>query len=113
MQFKFGDKVWHDENGLHIVICVSCFSDSVVYTLSDCDGNITDNYKGVGLTKVTDLIKCSERMPELGVSVLALEGTIFCVNEAYDFGDRIRFYDDYEGKTTHWMPLPDLPTEDA
>ena len=109
-KFKFGDKVWHEEygNGGY-----GKSSDLKVTTLSQvmfesvgCINVLTSE-----LTLTTDWVKCSERMPELNVPVLAHTGSGMRIDKAYDFGDGVSFYEDLYGDVTHWMPLPAPPQD--
>ena len=111
-KFKFGDKV----NCIHgIGIVTRTYFDyefdeiicEVVFILD----NQTCTYKSLEseLTKVSDWIPCSERMPELGVEVLVMGGSISWLDKAYDWGDGVSFCEDNYGIATHWMPLPDMP----
>ena len=77
-------------------------------------------YKGSGykeyvpveyLTPASDWVKCSERMPELGVPVLVIGGSTAWVDKAYDSDDGVSFYEDNYGRATHWMPLPAPPQD--
>lgn len=62
-------------------------------------------------------IKCSEKMPENGKSVLvviAQDGyTDICVGETYGEGNWMIsgefWYEKSDPAITHWMPLPELP----
>ena len=54
-------------------------------------------------------IKCSDRMPDTMISVLAT-GDWF--RHAVSFWDGASWCDlDFEPPVTHWMPLPPAPTE--
>ena len=113
-KFKFGDKVTYrsckkafyltetDEKRSLIAVEKNGVIKGAVVTV------FTDE-----LTPATDWVKCSERMPELGVPVLVLDGSQTWVDKAYDSDDGVSFYEDNYGKATHWMPLPAPPTEDA
>ena len=109
-KFKFGDKVWHEEYGNGVY---GKSSDLKVTTLSQV------MFESVGcinvpmseLTPASDWVKCSERMPELGVPVLVIGGSTAWVDKAYDSDDGISFYEDNYGRATHWMPLPPPPQE--
>lgn len=64
-------------------------------------------------------IKCSEKMPENGKSVLVVitqDGyTDICVGETYGEGDWMIsgefWYEKSDPAITHWMPLPEPPKE--
>ena len=111
-KFKFGDKVTYrsckkafylvktdEKNSLIAVEKNGVIKGAVVTAFTD------------ELTPATDWVKCSERMPELGVPVLVIGGSTAWVDKAYDSDDGISFYEDNYGRATHWMPLPDRPTE--
>ena len=111
-KFKFGDKV----NCIHGIGIVSRtyfdyefdeFICEVVFILD----NQTCTYKSLEseLTKVSDWIPCSERMPEIDVPVLVHTGNGMYIDHTYDFGDGVSFYDDLYGEFTNWMPLPEIP----
>ena len=111
-KFKFGDKVWHELYG-HGVYGKS-FNlkttelSQVMFESVGCINVLTSE-----LTPASDWVKCSERMPELGVPVLVIGGSTAWVDKAYDSDDGISFYEDNYGKATHWMPLPAPPMEIA
>ena len=55
-------------------------------------------------------IKCSERMPELGATVLVYMDAP--VHSSTDYA--VAIYDKYgfsRSRVTHWMPLPEPPQE--
>ena len=54
-------------------------------------------------------IPCKERMPERGVSVLVIAGSIMWVDEVWDSGIGLSFCEDNYDMVTHWMPLPSPP----
>ena len=104
-KFKFGDKVWHDEFKLGIVLYKdeTCDNEYMIYferddyhtTMKDCE-----------LTKVSDWMQCSERMPEHGDMVLVFNGSSIEI-DALATGEF-----DFEcwcDSVTHWMPLPEIP----
>lgn len=109
-KLKFGDKVWHDDYGLGFVIQVNGFENDLTYSVMFENRVICG--KDIKLTKVTDWIPCSERMPELDVPVLVHTGSGMRIDKAYDFGDGVSFYEDLYGDVTHWMPLPDMPEKE-
>ena len=107
-KLKFGDKVWHDEFKLGIILYKdeTCDDEYMIYferddyhtTMKDCE-----------LTKVSDWIPCIERMPEYDSEVIVTDGNYVWRDKCYDFGDGLCFYDDNDSSATHWMPLPDMP----
>ncbi len=109
-KLKFGDIVWHDDYGLGFVIQVNGFENDLTYSVMFENRVICG--KDIKLTKVTDWIPCSERMPELDVPVLVHTGSGMRIDKAYDFGDGVSFYEDLYGDVTHWMPLPDMPEKE-
>ena len=105
-KFKFGDKVWHDEFG----VCIYHHSlgyKNMCRVITERDGSkkVSEN----NITKVSDWIQCSERMPEFGQSVTVYDGDRMWTDTTYDFGDGLCFYYDDDGRATHWMPLPEMP----
>ena len=105
-KFKFGDKVWHDEFG----VCIYHHSlgyKNMCRVITERDGSkkVSEN----NITKVSDWIQCSERMPEYDSEVIVTDGNYVWRDKCYDFGDGLCFYDDNDSSATHWMPLPDMP----
>lgn len=113
-KFKFGDKV----NCIHGIGLVSrvwfdCDLDTYLCEVVFVLNNQTCNFTALenDLTPAADWVKCSERMPELGVPVLVIGGSTALVDKAYDSDDGISFYEDNYGRATHWMPLPTPPQD--
>ena len=105
-KFKFGDKVWHDEFG----VCIYHHSlgyKNMCRVITERDGSkkVSEN----NITKVSDWIQCSERMPEYDSEVIVTDGNYVWRDKCYDFGDGLCFYDDNDSSATHWMQLPDMP----
>ena len=105
-KFKFGDKVWHDEFG----VCIYHHSlgyKNMCRVITERDGSkkVSEN----NITKVSDWIQCSERMPEYDSEVIVTDGNYVWRDKCYDFGDGLCFYDDNDSSATNWMPLPDMP----
>ena len=114
-KFKFGDKVSYR----------SCKNAFYLQETDDIRSLIAVEkfgaIKGAVITVITnelapasDWVKCSERMPELYESVLVLytDGSISDDWTIERKGQRTWNCISTED-ATHWMPLPDLPTEDA
>ena len=112
-KFKFRDQVhvafphWHDADEIGVVLGSSRGVNNVQFENGGYTGYVPDEY----LTLATSWVKCSERMPELGVPVLVIGGSTAWVDKAYDSDDGVSFYEDNYGRATHWMPLPAPPTE--
>ena len=106
-KFKFGDKVWHDEYGLGFIIQLHGFEIDLTYSVMFEDMVISG--KNIKLTKVSDWIPCSERMPEYDSEVIVTDGNYVWRDKCYDFGDGLCFYDDNDSSATHWMSLPEIP----
>ena len=105
-KFKFGDKVWHDEFG----VCIYHHSlgyKNMCRVITERDGSkkVSEN----NITKVSDWIPCSERMPEYDSEVIVTDGNYVWRDKCYDFGDGLCFYDDNDSSATHWMSLPEIP----
>ena len=105
-KFKFGDKVWHDEFG----VCIYHHSlgyKNMCRVITERDGSkkVSEN----NITKVSDWIQCSERMPEYDSEVIVTDGNYVWRDKCYDFGDGLCFYDDNDSSATHWMQLPEIP----
>ena len=105
-KFKFGDKVWHDEFG----VCIYHHSlgyKNMCRVITERDGSkkVSEN----NITKVSDWIQCSERMPEYDSEVIVTDGNYVWRDKCYDFGDGLCFYDDNDSSATHWIPLPEMP----
>ena len=112
-KFKFGDKVWHHEFKLGVVLYKdeTCDNDYMIYferddyhtTREDCE-----------LTKVSEWIQCSERMPGKFVDVLtwgARKGYIEIEYTYFDAVENLHYWsatNDFHD-VTHWMPLPEMP----
>ena len=112
-KFKFGDKV----NCIHGIGIVSItyfdyefdeFICEVVFILD----NKTCTYKSLEseLTKVSDWIPCSERMPDIDVEVLVyFDGYIYIDSLYYDKNLKEYWWQGNCRLPTHWMQLPDMP----
>ena len=112
-KFKFGDKV----NCIHGIGLVSrvwfdCDLDTYLCEVVFVLNNQTCNFTALenDLTPAADWVKCSERMPKHGEMVLVFNGNSIEI-DALAIGEF-----DFEcwcDSVTHWMPLPDLPSEDT
>ena len=106
-KFKFGDKVWHDEFG----VCIYHHSlgyKNMCRVITEIDGSkkVSEN----NITKVSDWIQCSERMPELYVEVLVLVGNFIYIDSLYyDKSLKEYWWQGNDKLPTHWMPLPEMP----
>mgnify|MGYP003611479202 FL=1 len=109
-KFKFGDKVF----------CKGLFGDGIYHKRSYHGSDepmcyvLFENYglkvvELASITKVSDWIPCSERMPEYDSEVIVENGNYILNDKCYDFGDGLCFYDDNDSSVTHWMPLPEMP----
>ena len=105
-KLKFGDKVWHDEYGACIYHYNLGYKDMCrVITERDGSKKVSEN----NITKVSEWIPCSERMPEYDSEVIVTDGNYVWRDKCYDFGDGLCFYDDNDSSATHWIPLPEMP----
>ena len=102
-KFKFGDKVWHDEFG----VCIYHYNLGYKYmcrVITETNGSkkVSEN----NLTKVSDWIQCSERMPKHGDMVLVFNGNSIEI-DALATGEFS--FECWCDSVTHWMPLPYMP----
>lgn len=102
-KFKFGDKVWHDEFG----VCIYHHSlgyKNMCRVITERDGSkkVSEN----NITKVSDWIQCSERMPKHGDMVLVFNGNSIEI-DALATGEFS--FECWCDSVTHWMPLPAPP----
>ena len=110
-KFKFGDKVFCSGlfgNGIYHKCSYHEQEEPMCYVLFENYGLKVVELSSI--TKVSDWIPCSERMPEFSVRVLVINKlggikTDYLLglydNGSPDWGD----YENY----TYWMPLPDMP----
>lgn len=103
-KFKFGDKVWHDEFG----VCIYHHSlgyKNMCRVITERDGSkkVSEN----NITKVSDWIQCSERMPEFNVRVLVVSGNRF----SYDFLLDMGTHSEWASLESwdYWMYAPEMP----
>ena len=105
-KFKFGDKVWHDEFKLGIVLCKdeTCDDEYMIYFERD-DYHTT--MKDFELTKASEWIQCSERMPEFNVRVLVVSGNRFSYDFLLDMGTHSEWasLENWD----YWMYAPEMP----
>ena len=102
-KFKFGDKVWHDEFGVCIYHHSLGYKNMCrVITERDSSKKVSEN----NITKVSDWIQCSERMPEHGEMLLVFNGNSIEIDALSIGGFDFECWCD---SVTHWMPLPDMP----
>ena len=102
-KFKFGDKVWHDEFG----VCIYHHSlgyKNMCRVITERDGSkkVSEN----NITKVSDWIPCSERMPEHGDMVLVFNGNSIEIDALATGGFDFECWCD---SITHWMTLTEMP----
>ncbi len=115
-KFKLGDRVnvlyphWKNADEVGVVIGSNGGLNNIQFENGDYTFLVPDEF----ITPATDWVKCSERMPELYESVLVLytDGSISDDWTIERKGQRTWNCISTED-ATHWMPLPDLPTEDA
>ena len=103
-KFKFGDKVWHDDYGACIYHYNLNYKDMCrVITETNGSKKVSEN----NLTKVSDWIPCSERMPEFNVRVLVVSGNLF----GYDFLLNMGTHSEWAGMENYeyWMYAPEMP----
>ena len=109
-KFKFGDKVFCSGlfgNGIYHKCSYHEQEEPMCYVLFENYGLKVVELSSI--TKVSDWIPCSERMPEYDSEVIVTDGNYVWRDKCYDFGDGLCFYDDNDSSATHWMPLPDMP----
>ena len=102
-KFKFGDKVWHDEYGVCIYHYNLGYKDMCrVITETNGSKKVSEN----NLTKASDWIPCSERMPEFNVRVLVVSGNRF----SYDFLLDIGTHSEWASLESwdYWMYAPEM-----
>ena len=103
-KFKFGDKVWHDEYGVCIYHYNLGYKDMCsVITETNGSKKVSEN----NLTKASDWIPCSERIPEFNVRVLVVSGNRF----SYDFLLDIGTHSEWASLESwdYWMYAPEMP----
>lgn len=103
-KFKFGDKIWHDEFG----VCIYHHSlgyKNMCRVITERDGSkkVSEN----NITKVSDWIQCSERMPEFNVRVLVVSGNRFSYDFLLDMGTNSEWAS--LESWDYWMYAPEMP----
>ena len=109
-KFKFGYKVFCKGlfgNGIYMKRSYHGSDEPMCYALFENYGLKVVRLSNI--TKVTDWIQCSERMPEYDSEVIVTDGNYVWRDKCYDFGDGLCFYDDNDSSATHWIPLPEMP----
>ena len=108
-KFKFGDKVSYRscKNAFYLQETDDIRSLIAVEKFGAIKGAVITVITNE-LTPASDWVKCSERLPKHGEMVLVFNGN-FIEIDALAIGEF-----DFEcwcDSVTHWMPLPDRPTE--
>ena len=108
-KFKFGDKVTYRscKNAFYLTETDEKRSLIAVEKNGVIKGAVVTVFTDE-LTPVSDWVKCSERLPKHGEMVLVFNGNSIEI-DALAIGEF-----DFEcwcDSVTHWMPLPDRPTE--
>ena len=109
-KFKFGYKVFCKGlfgNGIYMKRSYHGSDEPMCYALFENYGLKVVRLSNI--TKVTDWIPCSERMPEYDSEVIVTDGNYVWRDKCYDFGDGLCFYDDNDSSANHLIPLPDMP----
>ena len=109
-KFKFGDKVSYRscKNAFYLQETDDIRSLIAVEKFGAIKGAVITVITNE-LTPATDWVKCSERMPEDGSSVLVVDQNGIDLGFKYDGDDW--FLADAEREITHWMPLPAPPQD--
>ena len=107
-KFKFGDKVWHKGlfgNGIYYKPSYHGSDEPKCYVLSENYGLKVVEVSSI--TKVSDWIQCSERMPEFNVRVLVVSGNRF----SYDFLLDMGTHSEWASLESwdYWMYAPEMP----
>ena len=108
-KFKFGDKVTYRscKNAFYLTETDEKRSLIAVEKNGVIKGAVVTVFTDE-ITPATDWVKCSERLPKHGEMVLVFNGNSIEI-DALAIGEF-----DFEcwcDSVTHWMPLPDRPTE--
>ena len=117
-KFKFGDKVFCIVlfgNGIYMKRSYHGSDEPMCYVLFENYG--LKVVELASITKVSDWIPCSERMPETYTKVLVLvevgndsKQHIF-VDELYESTKYGMLWQNNDNLVTHWMPLPAPPPD--
>ena len=107
-KFKFGDNVWHKGlfgNGIYYKPSYHGSDEPMCYVLSENYGLKVVEVSSI--TKVSDWIQCSERMPEFNVRVLVVSGNRF----SYDFLLDMGTHSEWASLESwdYWMYAPEMP----
>ena len=110
-KFKFGDKVFCIVlfgNGIYMKRSYHGSDEPMCYVLFENYG--LKVVELASITKVSDWIPCSERMPDIDVEVLVyFDGYIYIDSLYYDKNLKEYWWQGNDRLPTHWMPLPDMP----
>ena len=110
-KFKFGDKVFCKGlfgNGIYMKRSYHGSDEPMCYVLFENYG--LKVVELASITKVSEWIQCSERMPELDVEVLVWFGNFIYIDSLYYEKNLKEYW--WQGNCklpTHWMPLPEMP----
>ena len=106
-KFKFGDKVFCRGlfgNGIYHKCSYHEQQEPMCYVLFENYGLKVVELSSI--TKVSEWIPCSERMPEHGDMVLVFNGNSIEIDALATGGFDFECWCD---SVTHWMPLPEMP----
>ena len=110
-KFKFGDKVFCKGlfgNGIYMKRSYHGSDEPMCYALFENYGLKVVRLSNI--TKVTDWIPCSERMPDIDVEVLVyFDGYIYIDSLYYEKNLKEYWWQGNCRLPTHWIPLPEMP----
>ena len=110
-KFKFGDNVFCRGlfgNGIYMKRSYHGSDEPMCYVLFENYG--LKVVELASITKVSDWIPCSERMPDIDVEVLVyFDGYIYIDSLYYDKNLKEYWWQGNCRLPTHWMQLPDMP----
>lgn len=110
-KFKFGDKVSYKscKNAFYLRKTDDIRSLIAVEKFGAIKGAVITVITNE-LTPATDWVKCSKRMPDIDVEVLAyFDGCIYIDSLYYDKNLKEYWWQGNDKLPTHWMPLPEIP----